>query len=300
MNGASPRSRPAGAGVTAGSASGRRGDGGEGGEAGVLPLLALPGNSPEESASRLAAIAQELSALLDASTRNLSMLLEPGAVPGPHALPPVDSAQQRLAHVRRAVDQMSTLVQSAIRIHRPRGAWGVGASREGGTSMFALGEAVEHAVALLDPLAREACAQVTTTVHPEVAGVNAGPAGSIVLHGLRNALESVRDAGASSGRVEVRVELERLDEVPHVSLKIIDNGVGLPLLPPVVGGGGGAGGRRGGPFEAGFTTKAGGLGLGLALCRELMVHRGGSISLAARADGPGAVLRARYPLEEAA
>jgi nitrogen fixation/metabolism regulation signal transduction histidine kinase len=47
-----------------------------------------------------------------------------------------------------------------------------------------------------------------------------------------------------------------------------------------------------------FTTKEGGTGIGLVLCRQIAEAHGGSLTLENREDGPGCEARLRLPLEE--
>lgn len=49
-------------------------------------------------------------------------------------------------------------------------------------------------------------------------------------------------------------------------------------------------------FDAFFSTREGGLGLGLTMCRSIVETHGGSIALDARTDGPGAVVTILLPL----
>jgi signal transduction histidine kinase len=44
-----------------------------------------------------------------------------------------------------------------------------------------------------------------------------------------------------------------------------------------------------------FTTKPGGSGIGLVLCRQIAEGHGGSLTLEDRADGPGCRARLRLP-----
>jgi signal transduction histidine kinase len=84
-------------------------------------------------------------------------------------------------------------------------------------------------------------------------------------------------AQALKGRGQIWVEAEpAADGVTRVRVR--DDGPGIPAE------------DRGRIFEALFTTKAKGSGLGLSLCRRIMEAHGGSIEVEPRSDGAGFVL----------
>ena len=83
---------------------------------------------------------------------------------------------------------------------------------------------------------------------------------------VRNAAEAAREGGG-------RVEIEAIDDGHgHLEVLIDDDGRGLPPDHP--------GGAK--PF---FTTKVGGLGLGLPLARKILLLHGGSLDLENRPEG---------------
>ena len=96
---------------------------------------------------------------------------------------------------------------------------------------------------------------------------------NLVLNAVQ-ALESVH-----GGQIEVRATLEDEHEL---ALEVLDDGPGLP---PHV---------HAQIFEPLFTSKAGGLGLGLALCREIVDKHGGRIEARDR-EGGGAHIELRIP-----
>ena len=61
----------------------------------------------------------------------------------------------------------------------------------------------------------------------------------------------------------------------RVGLAVEDNGPGLPSDPNRL-------------FDGFFSTKAGGMGMGLPICRTILESHGGKIEAANRGDGPGA------------
>lgn len=110
----------------------------------------------------------------------------------------------------------------------------------------------------------------------------------IFLNLARNALEAMREAPGtltvSTGlRLDHRVDFEGGRRLPGVVIDIDDEGCGVApeLLDQV-----------GTPF---FTTKSGGTGLGLALCRHFVAQHGGSLHLKPRNPG-GTRVRIVLPL----
>jgi len=99
----------------------------------------------------------------------------------------------------------------------------------------------------------------------------------IVLNALRNAIEALTTAP----RREINVSCSRMDA--RVTLRIADTGPGF--TPEALN-------QAGSPF---FTTKASGLGLGLAISRSIAQNHGGSLALANAADGTGAIVELTLP-----
>jgi len=95
---------------------------------------------------------------------------------------------------------------------------------------------------------------------------------------VSNALEAMTDGG------ELVVKV--LDTGGVVTVEVRDTGIGLED---------GAAERL---FEPYFTTRSSGTGLGLAIVRRVIEDMGGSVDLANRADGQGAVARVVLPSPE--
>lgn len=84
-------------------------------------------------------------------------------------------------------------------------------------------------------------------------------------------------AQALKGRGQIWVEVEPAPD-GGARLRVRDDGPGIPAE------------DRGRVFEALYTTKAKGSGLGLALCRRIMEAHGGTIEIEARSDGASFLL----------
>ena len=93
---------------------------------------------------------------------------------------------------------------------------------------------------------------------------------------VTNLVDNALDASARRGPVSVSVQ----SDGDGVTIAVADRGSGLP---------------EGDPFEAFFTTKTSGTGLGLWLVRRLVEDAGGSIAAGDRRGG-GAVFTVRLPL----
>jgi signal transduction histidine kinase len=93
---------------------------------------------------------------------------------------------------------------------------------------------------------------------------------------MLNALESMKQ---KKGDLVVASELT---ETGEVSISVIDAGVGLPE------------GNEARVFDAFFTTKSHGTGMGLAICRSIVESHGGRLSARGNA-GPGATFCVELP-----
>ena len=115
---------------------------------------------------------------------------------------------------------------------------------------------------------------VTASVSGQVGALHADPVmlEQIVHNLVTNALQALEQAGTPAPRIELR--LQPAADPTQAQLRVCDNGPGLAPehLERV--------------FEPFFTTRAGGLGLGLPLCQTLAQTLGGSLE-ARNAVAPG-------------
>jgi PAS domain S-box-containing protein len=100
------------------------------------------------------------------------------------------------------------------------------------------------------------------------------------LNVISNAMQAM-DVTASDARV-LLIESEMDDE--DVLVRFTDSGGGLGAQPPES------------LFKPFNTTKPNGMGLGLAMCRSIMMAHSGTITIRDRSDGRGAVVEIRLPL----
>lgn len=99
----------------------------------------------------------------------------------------------------------------------------------------------------------------------------------LLINIVRNAVDAALETGGG-----VRLGWERPPSSPELRLWIEDDGPGLPASANL--------------FVPFFTTKPGGSGIGLVLCRQIAEGHGGRLTLEDRADAPGCRAVLRLPL----
>ena len=240
----------------------------------------LAASAADSATDRLAVFAHELASLVDGTMRYVS--LARAGLDGAAAAGTAAAAAQQLAAATHALERMAGLVAAAMRPH-------AGTFADDLASPRSLREAVDHAVEALKPLADHRGVSVSARCAEAVAHSQAGPLFTVVSNGLRNAIEACGAGGAV--RLEAVVVPDPVAPTgASAHIDIIDDGVGPPE------------GDKADVFRAGFTTKQGSAGLGLALAKEIVAQLGGVISLEARMDGRrrnGAHLRVRCPVSMA-
>jgi len=106
----------------------------------------------------------------------------------------------------------------------------------------------------------------------------------VILNLLRNAIEAMSHPQSAAARlITVETALCGPDEV---SVRVVDQGPGI------------AEGDLERVFESFYSTKPGGLGVGLAICRKLMEAHGGAL-WAAHNPGGGAAFKFTLPVRAA-
>jgi signal transduction histidine kinase len=179
--------------------------------------------------------------------------------------------------IERQVRHMTRLVDDLLDVSRiARGKIELARSR------VELAAAVDDAVELVRPLADERKHALVVQVDPELAidGDRARVV-QIVSNLLTNAVKYTPSGG--------RIELVARRQGDDAAVQCTDNGVGIPaeLLPRIFE-----------PFvqhEATIERAMGGLGLGLAIVRSLVVLHGGTVEVVSEGAGKGASFTVTFP-----
>ncbi len=143
---------------------------------------------------------------------------------------------------------------------------------------------LEEAIATVKPAADARGVRLEAVLDSEAGPVAGDP--ERLQQVLWNLLSNAVKFTPRDGRVQVR--LERADS--HVALVVTDTGVGISpeFLPHVF--------ERFRQADSRFSREYGGLGLGLAIARELVHLHGGAIEAASEGVGKGATFRVKLPL----
>jgi signal transduction histidine kinase len=142
-----------------------------------------------------------------------------------------------------------------------------------------LTELIDEAVALLRPQCRHTHIALRWT--PDVTATVRGDAGQLA-HVFLNVFGNAIEAAGPGGRVEIAMERSKAGEATAI-IEVKDSGPGPPADVAA---------RL---FEPFVTGKAEGVGLGLAVARQVVVEHGGSIDW--RRDGDRTCFRIELPVE---
>jgi PAS domain S-box-containing protein len=186
-----------------------------------------------------------------------------------HAIDVVDRNATSLTQLVEDVLDVSRIVSGKIRLNvQPVDIPGV----------------LRNAVASVLPAADAKGVRVQTVIDPFAPPVSGDPERlqQIAWNLLSNAVKFT----PRGGRVQVR--LERVDS--HVEIVVSDTGVGIKpeFLPHVF--------ERFRQADSRFTREHGGLGLGLAITRQIVEMHGGTIQAASGGEGQGATFRVKLPI----
>ncbi|HMS26473.1 MAG TPA: ATP-binding protein [Burkholderiaceae bacterium] len=187
--------------------------------------------------------------------------------------PELDNAQhamtQAVAQARRASEVVGRLRRA---VEQPESGQG--------TQALDLGEVLRRAVYLLEPDAKRLGIVISLqSAEPVWVLADSVALDQIVHNLLMNAFQALERSHTQTKRLQIST----LQNGQFGELRVADNGVGIPdeVLPRL--------------FEPFFSTREGGLGLGLSLCETLAQGMGGAIRAENQTTG-GAVFTLRLPL----
>jgi two-component system sensor histidine kinase HydH len=187
-------------------------------------------------------------------------------------LPEESRTPESLDAVVDAVDRINALVSQLLYFSR---------SETAARQSVDLNDVVREAFELLRAQAAQQNVRVDVDLEPDLPKIRGSAAGlrQVVLNLATNALQAM----PQSGRLTCRTR--HLASNHAVELEIADTGPGID---PEV---------RARLFEPFFTTRPQGTGLGLSLCREIVLQHNGTIDLIP-ATPHGTVCRVVFPVEE--
>jgi two-component system, sensor histidine kinase FlrB len=182
--------------------------------------------------------------------------------------------QEWIGHLQHGLRTLTATVNNVLHFH--------GAPPPQRT-LIDLGQLLVWAMSFLGPLAR--LSQVKLILGNGLHGVffagDRHQLEQVLLNLSLNALRVMPDGGCLELAGER--QQDRIDGPGFATLTVSDTGPGIAPenLPEI--------------FKAGFSTRAGSPGLGLAVCRKIVEHHGGTIQVASRAPS-GASFTVRLPL----
>jgi len=225
--------------------------------------LSTPLRGLDASCLTLAHLAHELNNQLDVAIRLLRATtaeLRPAECP---AEPLAPKAAQHIGLVQERLEDMAMLLDQVMR----RGSEGLDSSRSVAEVMARLTDG-------LRAMAEMSRVGLDLQIDGGASNLRAGPLESIVVNGVRNAVESCLAPESGPGRVKVSIS-----EAPNGDLviQVLDNGLGL------------SGG------DAGRLSKPQGHGLGLEVVKHLTEAAGGRWTL--DDSDEGAILRVELPAQ---
>jgi CheY-like chemotaxis protein len=147
-----------------------------------------------------------------------------------------------------------------------------------------LADVIKGAVGAVEPVASARGIRMRARIAPDIGIVRADPGRlqQVIWNLLSNAVKFTPQGGS------VNVTAQREDAI--VAIEVEDSGIGIKpeFLPQVF--------ERFRQAEAGTTRVHGGLGLGLAIAKQIVELHGGNISVKSDGDGKGSTFRVEIPL----
>lgn len=151
---------------------------------------------------------------------------------------------------------------------------------------------IDAAIDTLRPAAAAKAIQLETDLDNSMGAIfgDSDRLQQIVWNLLSNALKFTREGGQVSVRLE-KSQIENLpSEITYAQIQVSDNGIGIEpnFLPYVF--------DRFRQADSSYTRSHGGLGLGLAIVRNLVELHGGTVSASSNGEGQGATFIVKLPI----
>ncbi|MCB1380922.1 MAG: PAS domain-containing protein [Alphaproteobacteria bacterium] len=218
-----------------------------------------------------ASIAHEINQPLAASVTNGQVALRWLAADAPDMTEVVEAVQESVASARRASDV----------VERLRGLYG---KSESVAMPVDLGMVISDTVSLTSAAARAAGVTLDVKVSGDLAPVlgDAIQFQQVLINLVLNGVDAIRNSGSETGSVSIRA----ISGAKDLVMEVEDTGTGIPSA------------DLGHIFDAFYSTKSSGLGMGLAISRTIVERLNGTITVTNGPDG-GALFRVTLPFAEA-
>lgn len=150
-------------------------------------------------------------------------------------------------------------------------------------SLLNLNDLVEEVVPLVRHEAARHRALLRLDLAADLPAIHGDPVQlqQVIINLIINAVQAMSTV---EGRVRAVTASTRADGNDHVVLEVADSGLGIDAAHATQ------------IFEAFFTTKPDGMGMGLSICRSIIEAHGGQMSAQSRTPEPGAVFQCILPI----
>lgn len=234
-------------------------------------------------ANRLTTLVHELSGLVDGSIRQVGLAIKASNST------PVDTTPQPTVTGDTVVNRLFTLQAALERMADAlRVASGAPTPWLQAETKASLADALRYAVGIMQPGADDRGIRLTCVVEEALERMAPGHLYTVAVNAVRNGLEAVVAAGKArrGGFVHLHARMDP-QRTGYLLIEVLDNGIGPPPMQCD---------NASEIFDVSFSTKPGGLGIGLALSRQIVESMQGTIELRKSPAGEGAMLVIQLPV----